>query len=140
LVDESHLASASSIHRDNGLISLYIRTCCNFAAECNVCGFSRMHHLARLTSDDGLNATSPLDRFGNSPLHHTAAMGNYTAVMQMVASEGLCTIRNTSGETYLHVYRINKGEELLYARILAEASTLNFPFLIKDHQGRTIGQ
>ena len=99
--------------------SLQRRSCCEFFEKdtfkrtlCNICGFSEMHQLARcsLSDDSGLIDSSLLDRFGHTPLHHAAAVGNTVRVLQLISSAGIVQARNTSGETCLHVLRLNGGD------------------------------
>jgi ankyrin repeat protein len=149
LVDESKLATATSRqHPDYEAASLRNRPCCEFFENdtykrtlCNVCGFSEMHHLARISlSDDGDSIDSRvLDRFGNIPLHHAAAAGNTARVLQLMCSAAQIRAQNTSGETFLHVFHLDSPERFPeYIEVLNKASNLSFPFFTRDYSGRTV--
>jgi hypothetical protein len=99
--------------------SLHQRPCCKFDVlgilgdvRCELCGFAAIHELFRnqCGSEDVLGDITTRDAFGNTPVHHAAAAGNMKRIENVLkaitASEvHLLALRNTSGETFLHVAR-----------------------------------
>jgi hypothetical protein len=144
--------------RDSDLLakSLVDRPCCNFFEKdkeirkvCNVCGFTDMHQLARYSMSDDLGVIdcAARDRFGNLPLHHAAAEGNTIRVNQLITavsdqSSALdINHRNTSGETFLHVFRIADPQDFPeYIEVLSNALSNGFLFSALDYSGRLIGK
>jgi hypothetical protein len=155
LVDESRLVSGSVHLADFKAKSLHDRPCCVFFEKdlekrtmCTVCGFSESHQLARFSMSDDLGPIDPAvkDRFGNSPLHHAASAGNTARVVQLTTAvtRALPTdvnAQNTSGETFLHVFRIKAPEEFPeYLDILRDASSQGFRFTARDYYGRCVAE
>ena len=146
LVDESNITTTFTNPRDYEAASLRNRPCCAFFENdtcertlCDICGFSEVHQLARssLSDDGGFIDSSVMDRFGNTPLHHAAAAGNIIRVLQLMQFEDQsCPIRNTSGETYLHVLWLEGPERFL--ELVKKASSLGFSFFARDHSGVTV--
>lgn len=138
--------------------SLYTRPCCNFGLQpdnrsgsletnipCVSCGFSIMQRIARFdhTQERTSMNASEVDLFGNTPLHHAAAAGNTTRVLELMSISDrpsqTNSQQNTCGETFLHVLRLRGSSHFVeYERILRKASNLGFPFRIVDHGGRSI--
>jgi ankyrin repeat protein len=133
---------------------LHERPCCGRFKEipytqtigkCNVCGYNGKFQLARHVkirlSDSGAQ-----DRFGNTALHHAMAAGNLWGIkVWMDDTEHSSNVdlshRNTSGETFLHVCRIQKSEQFItYTEILKTVAQRGFDFSIRDQSGRTIAQ
>jgi ankyrin repeat protein len=97
---------------------------------------------------------SVTDKFGNTPLHHAAAEGNTKTILSSMLnhhiSDSELAHRNTSGETFLHVFRIpppsvhnmssNESDFERYVKILKLASGQWFQFQIRDHYGRCVAQ
>jgi len=156
LVDESMLESRELQDSDLPAISLIDRPCCSFFEKdkekrkrCDNCGFSDMHQLARYSMSDDLGMIDCLavDRFGNLPLHHAAAVGNTIRVNQLIAaiSQHPSTLnvnhRNTSGETFLHVFRLADSQDFPdFMEVLSNALNNGFRFSAVDYSGRLIGQ
>jgi hypothetical protein len=149
LVDETKLDKTTSRqHPDFQAASLLNRPCCEFFENdthkrtlCNVCGFSEMHHIARISlSDDGdWIDSSLLDRFGNTPLHHAAAAGNTARVLQIMGSGAQFLARNTCGETFLHVFHIDSFEQFAeFVEVLRKAANMGFPFNTRDYNGSAV--
>ncbi len=146
-VHDSIVAPPSVTPADDEVKSLHTRICCNLVSQaadgqmptCKACGFSEMHRRARSVADKDCPPIDPchLDRFGNTPLHHAAAAGNTTRVLQLMSENN--SQQNTSGETFLHVFRLQRESQLSdYERILRKASNLGFPFKILDYYGRSL--
>jgi hypothetical protein len=153
-VDESALASETIPRPDVDAKSLYNRPCCGFwksmpspetRLPCRTCGYSREHYQARYGSM-ALIDCSTTDKFGNTPLHHAAAEGNATIIHSSILSNGVISLsklshRNTSGETFLHVFRLLKPSDFAeYLKILRVASSQGFQFTTCDYNGRRISQ
>ncbi|KAM3071166.1 hypothetical protein ACMFMG_008760 [Clarireedia jacksonii] len=97
--------------------SLHQRPCCKFnlsdifgVSKCELCGFTAIHELFRnqCGSEGLLGDITTRDTFGNTPLHHAAAAGNVKRienVLKVITASDvpLLALRNTSGETFLHV-------------------------------------
>ncbi|KAH8602373.1 hypothetical protein B0O99DRAFT_680499 [Bisporella sp. PMI_857] len=147
LVDMSKFSSTLGNHTESDAISLKTRPCCEFFENdiekrvlCKVCGFSEAHSLARNSmSDDGslINCTV-VDRFGNTPLHHAAAAGNYRRVLQLLDFTSNIHARNTSGETFLHVIDLEANDDVKLDEVLRKASDLVFDFSAKEFRGGTV--
>lgn len=132
--------------------SLYKRPCCNFGRNgrveintpCVSCGFSVMQRRARFNRTQNVTSinASEVDLFGNTPLHHAAAVGNIIRVLELMSSADrpsqTNSHQNTFGETFLHVLRLRENHFAEYEKILRKASNLGFPFGIVDHGGRSI--
>jgi hypothetical protein len=155
LVDESKLVSGSVHLADFKAKSLHDRPCCAFFEKdlekrtmCTVYGFSESHQLAPFSMSDDLGPIDPAvkDRFGNSPLHHAASAGNTARVVQLMtavtrASPTDVNAQNTSGETFLHVFRIKTPEEFPeYLDILRDASSQGFRFTARGYYGRCVAE
>jgi len=90
LVEESQFATACPEFEE---ISLKSRICCRFAPlwtgleQCKVCGFTETHRLAREsnTCSHISDLSLFLDRFGNSQLHHAAAVGNTRRMVYLMS-------------------------------------------------------
>jgi ankyrin repeat protein len=153
LVDQTRLHSAP-LQLPSHAGSLHQRPCCGRFKEipytqtirkCNVCGYNGKFQLARHVKirlfDPGAQ-----DRFGNTALHHAMAAGNLWGIkVWMDDTEHSSNVdlshRNTSGETFLHVCRIQKSEQFItYTEILKTVAQRGFDFSIRDHSGRTIAQ
>ncbi|PMD57272.1 uncharacterized protein K444DRAFT_632391 [Hyaloscypha bicolor E] len=153
LVDQTRLHSAP-LQLSSHAGSLHERPCCGRFKEipytqtiekCNVCGYNGIFQLARHVKirlfDSGTQ-----DRFGNTALHHAMAAGNLWVIkVWMDDTEHSSNVdlshRNTSGETFLHVCRIQKSEQFItYTEILKTVAQRGFDFSIRDHSGRTIAQ
>lgn len=147
-IDESGLLPRIPQPRDYELMSLFDRSCCHFSVEshplsrCPKCGFAQQHQRARsmlIGDHDKMDTILPLDRFGNTPLHHAAAAGNWKTVLQMTNNIPPSASQNTSGETYLHVFRVDEDKLSKYLFVLETTSRPEF-FSIKDFQGRNVAQ
>jgi len=155
-VDESAFPQRDTRPKEEPEKSLRDRPCCSFfksrstwraPSSCKTCGFSEMHWRARFSKVDDTTRMDPTssDYFGNTPLHHAAAAGNTAQVLNLMSSllrpSSTNSQRNTSGETFLHVFRLKRPEQFsAYEEVLEKASNLGFPFDIVDHQGQRISQ
>jgi ankyrin repeat protein len=135
--------------------SLYNRPCCFFMdpcahpeRSCEVCDYSESHHLARTCGVEDLDSIDAAiqDLFGNLPLHHAAAVGNIQCARHLVSNarrdmtHGL-NHRNSSGETFLHVYRIREPDDFPeYLAIARQAIKQGLRLSIRDYQGKSIKQ
>jgi hypothetical protein len=153
LVDESRLVPEPVHRSDVDAKSLYHRPCCGFFENdvqkrpvCDICGASMIHKLVRSSMVGGPTTCALEDRFGNNLLHHAAAAGNTTRVMHFLFasypfSNSDINHRNTSGETFLHVFRISGPHEFpQYVKILRMAYGRGFSFATRDYNGRSIAQ
>ncbi|KAF4637684.1 hypothetical protein G7Y89_g407 [Cudoniella acicularis] len=149
LVNDSKLApELPQYHRVPKEISLYDRPCCQFfhndtvkRSLCMICGFSEDHQLARnsMSDEDDFIDGFLLDRFGNTPLHHAAAAGNTLRMVQLIKPSGFIPPRNSSGETYLHVFRLEGADRFSdLLEVLRAASATGFPFCEVDYNGTSV--
>jgi hypothetical protein len=106
-----------------------------------------MHWRARFSkvADTAWMDPTSLDHFQNTPLHHAAAAGNTAQVLNLMSSlvrpSSTNSQRNTSGETFLHVFRLKGAEQFsAYEEVLEKASSQGFPFDAVDHQGQRVSQ
>jgi hypothetical protein len=120
--------------------------CAHPERSCEVCDYSESHHLARTfgAGDLDLIDASIQDLFGNLPLHHAAAVGNIECVRHLLSNarrdmtHGL-NHRNSSGETFLHVYRIRKPDDFPeYLVIARQAIEQGLRLSIRDYQGKSM--
>jgi ankyrin repeat protein len=131
--------------------SLHHRPCCKFNvlgilddARCELCGFAAIHELFRIQwgSEDVLGDITTRDTFGNTPLHHAAAAGNLKRIENVLraitASEvPLLALRNTSGETFLHV--AHEPVDLFNSSYPAHLEIYNqFKVNMHDYYGRPV--
>ncbi|KAH8679022.1 hypothetical protein BGZ60DRAFT_561996 [Tricladium varicosporioides] len=153
-VEESVINTSLTLSPENKAMSLQSRSCCGFVLiergqeilDCEACGLSSMHVRARVNVYD--KSDIPIDpcvtdRFGNTPLHHAAATGNITQVLELMSSMRRPSTSNSQqnslGETFLHVFRLQGNNQLpQYERILRKASDQGFPFETPDYSGRSI--
>jgi len=158
LIDESKLEGIPGSWPEYEEISLRNRKCCSFLddkcqnlALCKVCGFSAVHKESRRSflyqhwlifyETCLINTT---DRFGNTPLHYASTMGNTAHVIELMSCSTLqLHARNTSGETFLHVFCIyaeNSFSAFMSSRreVLKKAIERGFDFSIRDYHGVTV--
>jgi ankyrin repeat protein len=154
-IDQSKFVSTAWTLPHLESVSLYDRPCCLFVdpcahpeRSCEVCDYSESHHLARTCGAEDLDRidASVQDLFGNLPLHHAAAVGNIECVRHLVSTarrdmtQGL-NHRNSSGETFLHVYRLRKPDDFPeYLAIARQAIKQGLRTLIRDYQGKSMKQ
>jgi ankyrin repeat protein len=152
-IDQSKFVSTAWTLPHLESVSLYNRPCCFFMdpcahpeRSCEVCDYSESHHLARTfgAGDLDLIDASIQDLFGNLPLHHAAAVGNIECVRHLLSNarrdmtHGL-NHRNSSGETFLHVYRIRKPDDFPeYLVIARQAIEQGLRLSIRDYQGKSM--
>jgi ankyrin repeat protein len=122
--------------------------CAHPERSCEVCDYSESHHLARTCGVEDLDSIDAAiqDLFGNLPLHHAAAVGNIQCARHLVSNarrdmtHGL-NHRNSSGETFLHVYRIREPDDFPeYLAIARQAIKQGLRLSIRDYQGKSIKQ
>ncbi|KUJ23873.1 ankyrin [Mollisia scopiformis] len=133
-------------------ISFQKRPCCQYFAqipapgiECSTCGTKEVHYRAR-SEEDYIIASMDVDKFGNTPLHHAAAVGNLSGIVRFLETYGKVSktqsfSRNTSGETFMHVLRLSKSEDFdkfLDLLRLVDSHTSTFSFSMIDYHGRTV--
>ncbi|KAF4624598.1 hypothetical protein G7Y89_g13572 [Cudoniella acicularis] len=141
---------SSTIPPEDEAKSLQTRPCCDFAflggleesSNCKTCGLSEMHIRARFSGGWAPVDPCRIDRFGNTALHHAAAVGNTTRVLELMSSPNRPSLtnsqQNSSGETFLHVFRLRSKDLPEYEKVLRTASNLGFPFEILDYSGRRV--
>jgi ankyrin repeat protein len=159
LIDESQLAEPVTPTRSVIEISLHTRLCCGRITQtsCKKCGFTSTHQLTLETvwHSPMLKNFSPKllddrDHFDNTPLHFAAAnrrptldgngsQPNWGVIKSLISQGANVRATNTSGETFMHVLRPARLDNLEeYVQLLQMLTNHNFPFQQRDYHGRTL--
>jgi ankyrin repeat protein len=94
-----------------------------------------------LTREQSSELILAQDRFGNTALHHSAALQNFAAVLRMISLGVPVEVINSSGQTFVHLLDasrdIDKYIEILRCTLRASPS---FPICYRDNYGLSIVQ
>lgn len=99
-------------------------------------------HYDRISFETSLINDS--DRFGNTAIHHASSVGNTIHVLELLMYSTIdLQARNTSGETFLHVFCMHTGKSFSKficskQEVLMKAIELGFDFSIRDYRGITV--
>ena len=116
---------------------------------CKACGLADEHYYAGLHAKSGLCYISTrniniMDRFGNTPLHFSAASGkaNLMTLLFWIRSGADIHARNTGGDTFMHVLNLESfaDHSVLdhYETLVAYLLKRRFDFSLQNYSGRTI--
>jgi hypothetical protein len=72
-------------------------------------------------------------------LHHAAAAGNIAAVIELMDGTQPPGVKNTSGETFLHVLSV-EGQLHGYLEVIKKAQAWGYSFSVEDFRGENVAE